>query len=300
MHEVDTPIQGRPVAVLGTRPNGDPERSPKGEQGRTRDTKPILQAPHTLLQTDQAGERLQKAPSVSWNTSLTSTSPLTSSAWACRHWDQGGLCAWPAASMGWHRRGFVPRQHPWHYVGQGRGAHMVKPISTKNFEGATGRAWEGWVAFLDGIDARKLSHTEIARRILDTGLASGWWSQSITVAYEQQIGRRVPGQDCDGAFAVSATKTCAGTLDDVLARWVDFLKDREELGGIAISRGPDTSASEKWRYWRCGLEDGSRVNVTIGAKAPGKVLLAVQHERLETADHVEHWRDFWKPLLKSF
>jgi len=45
MHEVGTPIQGRPVAVPETRPNGDPERSPKGEQGRTRDTKPILQAP---------------------------------------------------------------------------------------------------------------------------------------------------------------------------------------------------------------------------------------------------------------
>ena len=115
----------------------------------------------------------------------------------------------------------------------------------KNFEAATGRTWEGWVAFLDGLDARKLSHTEIARRIFDTGLASGWWSQSITVAYEQHIGRRVPGQDCDGAFAVSATKTCAGTLDDVLARWVDFLKDREELGGIAISRGPDTSVYGK-------------------------------------------------------
>ena len=177
---------------------------------------------------------------------------------------------------------------------------MVKPTSTKNFEAATGRTWEGWVAFLDGIDARKLSHTEIARRIFDTGLASGWWSQSITVAYEQHIGRRAPGQDCDGVFAVSATRTCAGTLDGVLARWVQFLKDREEFGGIAISRGPDTSGTERWRYWRCGLEDGSRVNVTIGEKAPGKVLLAVQHERLETADHVEHWRDFWKPLLKSF
>lgn len=177
---------------------------------------------------------------------------------------------------------------------------MVKPISTKNFESATGRSWEEWVAFLDSIGARQLSHAEIARRILDTGLASGWWSQSITVAYEQHIGRRAPGQDRGGAYSASATKTCAGSLDEVLARWVDFMKDREELGGIAVGRGPDTSVTEKWRYWRCGLEDGSRVNVTIGEKAPGKVLLAVQHERLETADHVEYWREFWKPVLKDF
>ena len=62
MHEVGTPIQGRPVAVPETRPNGDPERSPKGEQGRTRDTKPILQAPPPLPQTDPSGREAAKGP----------------------------------------------------------------------------------------------------------------------------------------------------------------------------------------------------------------------------------------------
>ncbi len=177
---------------------------------------------------------------------------------------------------------------------------MVKPISTKNFETATGQGWEEWLAFLDGIGASELSHTEIARRVFDTGKASGWWSQSITVAYEQQIGRRIPGQDCDGEFATSVTKTCSATMDAVLARWTGFMDRRDELGGIGISRGPDSSVTEKWRYWRCGLEDGSRVSVTINQRTADKALLSVQHERLELVDQVEHWRAFWKELLKDF
>jgi hypothetical protein len=36
---------------------------------------------------------------------------------------------------------------------------MVKPISTGNFETATGRSWEEWLAFLDDIKASQLSHT---------------------------------------------------------------------------------------------------------------------------------------------
>jgi hypothetical protein len=178
-------------------------------------------------------------------------------------------------------------------------ATMVKPISTTNFETATGRSWQEWVAFLDGIDAHNLSHTEIASRIFDTGKASSWWAQSITVAYEQYIGRRVPGQDHKGAFTAAVSKTCAGTMDEVLARWAGFMAKRKELDGIRVSREPEQSVTEKWRYWRCGLNNGTRVNVTIGPKAPGKALLAIQHEKLETTDDVERWRLFWKGLLKE-
>jgi hypothetical protein len=44
--------------------------------------------------------------------------------------------------------------------------------------------------------------------------------------------------------------------------------------------------SEKWRYWRCGLDDGSRIVVTIGDKPPAKSVLSVQHERLDSAEEV--------------
>jgi hypothetical protein len=78
------------------------------------------------------------------------------------------------------------------------------------------------------------------------------------------------------------------------------MEDRKELGGVRVSREPRQSVTEKWCYWRCGLQDGTRVTVTIGAKTPNKTLLAVQHEKLQTGDEIEHWRAFWNDLLKAF
>ena len=173
-------------------------------------------------------------------------------------------------------------------------------MKLENFARTTGRSWEKWLEFLNEIGAGELTHTEIAQRIHDTGDATGWWSQSIAVAYEQHIGRRVPGQVREGEYVVSASKSLPGNMDGVLKSWIEFMRPRGELGGVAISRGPEHVATEKWRYWRCGLADGSRVSVTIYQKHPGKAVLSVEHEKLETPDRIEHWRSFWKPLLKEF
>ena len=105
----------------------------------------------------------------------------------------------------------------------------TKPINTAAIEKGTGRSWEDWLAFLKSIDAEKLSHKEIAERVAATGDATGWWSQSIAVAFEQSIGRRVPGQDNDGTFQVSATKTLPGTMDEALVAWAALVGDRKEF-----------------------------------------------------------------------
>jgi hypothetical protein len=62
-------------------------------------------------------------------------------------------------------------------------------------------------------------------------------------------------------------------------------------------RGPETSSTEKFRYWRCGLEDGSRVGVSIYDKASGMAAIGLGHERLGSEAEVERWRAFWKALL---
>jgi len=105
----------------------------------------------------------------------------------------------------------------------------TRPSSTAGIEKGTGRPWEDWLAFLEKIGAAGLSHKEIAERIAATGDASGWWAQSITVAYEQHIGRRVAGQDNDGAFQVATARTFLGNMDAALDAWVALIGDRKEL-----------------------------------------------------------------------
>ncbi|WGW12413.1 hypothetical protein LWF01_01185 [Saxibacter everestensis] len=173
-------------------------------------------------------------------------------------------------------------------------------MNIEAIEAGIGMPWAEVEEFLAGINAGRLSHKDIATALNDEGIARGWWAQSVTVAYEQQIGRRQPGQDCDGEFQTSVSKTVNGSMDEARNRWITLLGDAEEFSGVSISRGPDLSESDKWRYWRCGLADGSRVNVNIYQKAPGKAALSLQHERLESAEQLDHWRDFWKAKLAEF
>jgi hypothetical protein len=174
---------------------------------------------------------------------------------------------------------------------------MTRAIDIASVEGGTGKPWRDWLAFLERIGARHLPHKEIARRLHEECGVSGWWAQSIAVAYEQHIGRRVPGQQCDGGFQVSVSKTVRGSMDTVLARWQAAMARRKQLAGIAISHGPDVSRTDKWRYWRCSLVDGTRISVGIGDKDNGRAVLGVGHERLDSPQAVERWRAFWREEL---
>lgn len=175
----------------------------------------------------------------------------------------------------------------------------TKPINTAAIEKGTGRSWDDWRAWLDSIDAGNLSHKEMAERVEAGGLATPWWSQSIAVAYEQEIGRRMPGQRKDGMYEVTASRTIPGTMDEALVAWTALTGNATEFNGVAVERGPETSMSEDFRYWRCGLADGSRVAMSFTEKPQGRAAIGLGHAKLQSQAEVERWRAFWKRLLKE-
>lgn len=183
---------------------------------------------------------------------------------------------------------------------------MVKATSTAPIERATETTWHVWLAFFDEQGAAQLSHKEIAvlayDRIVSLRLKTEntwWWAQNVAIAYEQHVGLRLPGQGSDGNFQVSTSKTFAGTMDEARERWVQLMTGREELSGVGITGEPSLTESEKWRYWRCGLDDGSRIALDIYQKSADKAVLGVQHSKLESLEAVEYWRSFWKAELKN-
>lgn len=181
-------------------------------------------------------------------------------------------------------------------------APVTRPaVSPEAIERATGIAWADWLAYFDSLGGAERSHRELVAAATHHG-APPWWGQMVTVAYEQHIGRRAAGQVGDGTFNVSVTRTVAGTMDETLARWLALTAGRDEFGDVAVVRGPETSESERWRYWRCCLGDGSRLVVNVSDKpaaAGPKSSISVQHELLDSPEHVEHWRAYWRAFVRD-
>lgn len=173
---------------------------------------------------------------------------------------------------------------------------MSELISDKAIERSTGDTWNTWLERLKAMGASELSHKEIASKLVTDYQVAGWWAQSLTVRYEQTIGRRKPGQSNAGDFSVSVSKTLDGTMDEGLHWWLKKVQSRTDFNGVPILTS-STTETEKWRNYRVALKDGSRVVVGIYAKTPSKAGFGLQHDKLSSAEAAEAWRAYWKSLI---
>ncbi len=176
---------------------------------------------------------------------------------------------------------------------------MTRPADTDAIARATGTPWAAWLAWFEEVGGRDTPHRELAARLVAERGVDPWWAQMTTVAWEQHIGRRAPGQTCDGRFATSASRTLPGTMDEALTRWLAWADAHPTLDGVPLDGPPSVRQTETWRYWRCTLADGSRVNVNIAQKGADRATVGVQHEKLDDADAVARWRAFWRGVLAS-
>ena len=81
-------------------------------------------------------------------------------------------------------------------------------MSDEAVRAKTGKSWSQWFAILDKAKAKDLPHKEITELLRGKHGVPPWWSQMVTVGYEQERGLRVKHQKCDG-FSVSGSKTVA-------------------------------------------------------------------------------------------
>lgn len=179
--------------------------------------------------------------------------------------------------------------------------HVIDPAEhpqARRIATGTGVPLTTWTARLDERGGTDLDHASLARHLAEEHELDGWWAQSVTVAYEQVIGRRVVGQSCEGDFSASASRTVPGDMDAVQQAFDAFMTParREQLG---MAEG-SLSATERWRYGRAAVEDGSRASINISAKGADRSTLAVEHKGLETAEARQVWKDAWKRTLDAF
>jgi uncharacterized protein YndB with AHSA1/START domain len=114
-------------------------------------------------------------------------------------------------------------------------------ISDAAVKAATGKTWAQWLTALDrwrapgtpgstgnsararvsGAVAGARSHAEIARHLAARYGLSPWWSQAVTVRYEQERGLRQHGQRSTGDFRVTVQRTVDAPLARAWAAWTD-------------------------------------------------------------------------------
>lgn len=179
-------------------------------------------------------------------------------------------------------------------------------------ERASGLNREQWKAVLSPV--ADLDHTGLAQVALSclktearqegSPLATKnleWWAQPIAVTFEEEIGRRVPGQRCDGSFGASGSKTVVGHLDDVAAAWAEYAAERlPGLVGEPWAGEPRISETQKWRYWRCELANGAPVSVNMCAKGEEKSSIAFEMRKLNSADQSAEFKAAIRLVLADF
>lgn len=175
----------------------------------------------------------------------------------------------------------------------------IKPV-----ERATGRSWDEWLRFMDGIGAQDLDHQAIALQVYRELEGSverlGWWTQAVTVAYEQYIGRRIPGQRSDGTFQTSVSRSTTLGMDDLMDRWQTFAADDETVQGIVIDGDLRVSGTDRRITWRTKARDGSSVVVTSEPKKNGTASLVVNQMGLATLELNEEARERWAAVVSRF
>ncbi|MBC9943890.1 hypothetical protein ICL81_05085 [Leucobacter sp. cx-328] len=169
-------------------------------------------------------------------------------------------------------------------------------------ERASNVTWPEWLELFAAANAASLSHGEIATVALARMPAAlenpEWWAQMATIAFEQHVGIRRPGQSADGTYRVSASRTIVGDRDAAIEFWAKAALSTNFLG--AERSEPRRSRTDKRTFWRSNLTGLGKLEVAAAVKDETKTIVTMSHEGLPAESDVESWRAFWKEQLARF
>ena len=169
----------------------------------------------------------------------------------------------------------------------------VNGIGDEAVRAKTGKTWSEWIATLDRAGGRSMEHAEIASHLHEKFGVAPWWTQMVTVGYEQSIGKRVPRQKADG-FAASASKTLNVSA---AAAFTAFNDPRQRASWLRDELTIRKATAPKSLRITCA--DGTtHLDVNIDAKGEGKAQVTLQHTKLSSAREASQMKKYWGDALK--
>ena len=173
----------------------------------------------------------------------------------------------------------------------------IKFMSNNAVYTRTGSTWQEWFAILDASGAINMKHKDIAQYLYQKHRVSAWWSQMITVTYEQVRGLRDKHQKSDG-YAISVSKVVPGPVDVLYNFWSDEKKRKRWLtekqkASLTIRK---STPNKSMRIIR---GDGkTRVEANFYDKGGSKSQITVQHSKLSKSEMAESMKAYWKKTLQ--
>ncbi|RKH18273.1 hypothetical protein D7Y13_10240 [Corallococcus praedator] len=162
-----------------------------------------------------------------------------------------------------------------------RKALITERVTDAAVKEATGRDWKAWMRALDKAGGAGLNHKQLVAH-LAREVESGWWQQSISVAYEQARGKRVVGETAATGFQVGVVRTLPMSAPQVW-EWLTTQPDHWLGAGATLK-----------------LEKGSRYEVPKRRGAPavhGEIRVVKPGQRLRMTWQPDGWK---KPATLQF
>ena len=167
-------------------------------------------------------------------------------------------------------------------------------ISDEAVEKATGKTWGQWGKLLDKDGCKKMPHKEIARIVCEKHGVGPWWSQMVTVGYEQSRGLRKVHETSTG-WTSNVSRTINVPVATLFGAWADENARSEWLGKKKINIRKATRNKSMRITW----PDETNVDVNFYAKGPGKSQIAVEHARLKKESDVVKSKKYWTGAMEK-
>ena len=122
----------------------------------------------------------------------------------------------------------------------------------------------------------------------------GWWSQMVTVGYEQARGLRELHQNAQG-FSANASKTFQANLERLYEAWNNPQLRQMWIPGAPLEVTRSTDGKSMRMKWTLG---NSHVDVNFTSKGPDKSTVQIEHSKLSDEAAVAAQQEFWTQGLE--
>jgi hypothetical protein len=134
-----------------------------------------------------------------------------------------------------------------------------------------------------------MSHRDIAKLVSTVHKVQPWWSQTVTVGYERIKGLRARGQQRDGSFGASKSRTFNVPVAELFEAWAQTDTRKRWLKETGLK----VRTANPPKTLRLGLADGSIVAVGFLAKGAAKSSVAIEHSKLPDKAAVARVKQIW-------